>query len=159
MLWGRGKAEVRDPGPQRPHIPVGGREWGQSWQNQVNPQTNCSWQRSQKENKTEEWRVRRVGGNMGLEWVEIRTAVGRATQARYGRWLFLLLLLTFIFQNYGSMITHLQETWKIQNKVTSSALSPSSPLALNLSHHQCLLQWIGSSQSGGQRIGASLSVF
>ena len=54
--------------------------------------------------------MRRVGGNMGLEWVEIRTAVVRATQARYGRWLFLLLLLTFIFQNYGSMITHLQET-------------------------------------------------
>ena len=41
--------------------------------------------------------MRTVGGNMGLEWVGIGTAVGRATQARYGRWLFLLLLLTFVF--------------------------------------------------------------
>ena len=31
---------------------------------------------------------------------------------------YLFILFYFYFLNYGSMITHLQKTWKIQNKVT-----------------------------------------
>ena len=31
-----------------------------------------------------------------------------------------IFILISIFSNYGCMITHLQETWKIQNKVTYS---------------------------------------
>ena len=30
MLWGRGKTEVRNPGPQKPHIPVGGESGGKA---------------------------------------------------------------------------------------------------------------------------------
>ena len=39
---------------------------------------------------------------------------------------------------------------------TISSLSPSPP-AFNLSQHQGLFQWVGSSQSGGPSIGASAS--
>ena len=40
------------------------------------------------------------------------------TSKKMGRDFFLFL---FYFLNYESMITHLQETWKIQNKVTYSS--------------------------------------
>ena len=39
----------------------------------------------------------------------------------------------------------------------SHPLPPASPLALNLSQHQGLFQWVGSFASGGQSIGASAS--
>ena len=52
--------------------------------------------------------MRRVGGNMGLEWVGIRIAVGRATQARSGRWLFFFFLVNFYFF----------KLWKYDNTLT-----------------------------------------
>ena len=44
----------------------------------------------------------------------------------------------FYFLNYENMITHLQETWKIQNKVTHSSMIY---LEKEMATHSSLLAW------------------
>ena len=50
----------------------------------------------------------------------------------------IFLSVTFYFLNYENMITHLQETWKIQNKVTHSS---TIYLEKEMATHSSLLAW------------------
>ena len=49
-----------------------------------------------------------------------------------------LIFFLFYFLNYENMVTHLQETWKIQNKVTHSS---TIYLEKEMATHSSLLAW------------------
>ena len=62
-----------------------------------------------------------------------------------------LIFSLFYFLNYENMITHLQETWKIQNKVTHSS---TIYLEKEMATHSSLLAWRipWTEESGGLRL-------